>query len=195
MRTVVGSLSDTDSVGGKFVPDYYSFKAAVGTTVTIEAMSALLEGGDRYVDPTDLTIILLDGTSGAIIDYKPGPPITPAANDDDFATAERGSSLIDVVLPPVFDTSPETGIGTYVIELLSADTDLFFVEPDPEVPKMGMDGGSYELLVYQAATVFIVVPEPTSGLLAVLASCLVVASRQRRPRRQKIETLAFTNVF
>lgn len=147
-RVVKGKLDATDE-GGKLLADYFTFEAEAGTFVTIEVMSKILEGGDRYPDFADVAVILLDGTTGAPIPYGPGTGVT-AANDDDFATSERGASLIDVELPVVADTDFGTGIGTYAIEVLSADEVLFFVEPEPGPGKTGFDGGDYELLIYQA---------------------------------------------
>ncbi len=145
-RVVTGALDVTDGMGG-VLGDYFTFEAEAGTFVTIEVMSAILEDGDRYGDTADVVVVLLDGLTGAPIPYGPGTT-DPAANDDDFDTSERGASLFDVELPVVADTDFGTGIGTYAIEVLSANDDLPFVEPGPG--KDGMDTGSYELFIYQA---------------------------------------------
>lgn len=144
-RVVKGKMDDTDEMG-KHLSDYFSFTAEAGTMLTVEIMSKILEGGDRYADPVDIAVILLDGTTGGPLDYGPGTMVD-AANDDDFATSDKGASLIDVVLPSVYDTGPD-GFGTYVLEVASANEDLPFVSPGPG--KDGTDGGDYELLIYQA---------------------------------------------
>ncbi|MEM8946605.1 MAG: PEP-CTERM sorting domain-containing protein [Planctomycetota bacterium] len=150
-RVVTGSLDATDSEG-KVLPDYFTFEAEAGSFVTIEVMSAILEDGDRYSDHVDVGVILLDGFSGASLPYGPGTGVA-AANDDDFDTSERGATLIDVELPVVTDTDPITGLGTYAIEIISADEVLFFVDPEPGPGKTGFDTGDYELLIYQAKVI------------------------------------------
>ncbi|MEM9352597.1 MAG: PEP-CTERM sorting domain-containing protein [Planctomycetota bacterium] len=145
-RVVTGALDLTDEEGG-VLGDYFKFEAEAGTFVTIEVMSAILEDGSRYGDTADVVVVLIDGLTGAPIAYGPGTT-DPAANDDDFDTSERGASLFDVELPVVADTDFGTGIGTYAVEVLSANDDLPFVDPGPG--KDGMDTGSYELFIYQA---------------------------------------------
>ncbi len=148
-RVVTGALDSTDEMG-KVLPDYFTFEAEAGSFVTIEIMSSILEGGDRYPDHVDMGVILLDGTTGGPLDYGP-TTMVDAANDDDFDTAERGASLIDVELPEVINTSPLTGLGTYAIEILSAETGVLFFGPGPG--KDGFDTGDYELLIYQAKVI------------------------------------------
>ncbi|MEQ9460907.1 MAG: hypothetical protein RIG82_08150 [Phycisphaeraceae bacterium] len=129
-KVVTGSFDLKPGPGTGFFGDYYSFFGIAGEIWTIEVMSKILEGGDRYIDNADPAIILLDPTA-AVVPYY-GDPFGAANDDDD--DGELGSSIIDVILPVT---------GFYTLEILVADT--FFPGTKP-----GTDGGSYELYMYTA---------------------------------------------
>jgi hypothetical protein len=167
IATVSGKLDPVGSTG-MFLPDYYKFDGAAGQRWTIEALSYLLEGGDRYADNADVAIALLDGRSGlpsegALIGYYS----STAINDDDDEIAPgggsyRGATLLDVILPYS---------GPYVVEVFAASPALGLGKP-------GTDGGSYELFLYNTAPV--AVPEPGSVLLLLTAGLAILRCRRRR---------------
>jgi hypothetical protein len=156
---------------GTFLGDYYTFEGSMGQLWTIEGLSYILEGGDRYADNADIAIALLDGrigepSAGALIGYYS----SSAINDDDDDIAPGGGSylgatLLDVILPYT---------GPYVIE-------VFVAGPALGLGKSGMDGGRYELFIYN--TMPVAVPEPSTLALFVLGAIgLFSASRRCKTR-------------
>ncbi len=149
VKAVVGTLEPDGGDG--FLPDYYKFFGYEGEQWTIEVMSKILEGGDRYPDFADPAVILLDEFGGVIPYYG-----ADAVNDDDD-DGELGATLIDVILP-------ETGF--YVIEVVAASE---FLGTGKTIP----NGGGYELYLYTR------IPEP--GTLSLLGlGGLALLKRRRR---------------
>jgi hypothetical protein len=167
IAAVSGELNPAGD-SGMFLGDYYKFTGLAGQRWTIEAMSYILEGGDRYADNADIAIALLDGRSGhpsegALIGYYSSTAIND--DDDDIAPgggSYRGATLLDVILPYA---------GSYVIEVFAAGPALGLGKP-------GTDGGSYELFLYNTAPV--AVPEPGSVLLLLTGGLTLLRCRSSR---------------
>ena len=155
--TVAGTLDlipESPPETPAFLSDYYAFDAMAGQVWTIEAMSYILELGERYADGADVAILLLN-EFGDVVPYHTGDAIND--DDDDSGGVFFGASLIDVVIPVS---------GTYVIEVVAA-------APFLGTGKDGTDGGSYELFLYSGEVLTVTIPEPgTLGLLLLSASGL-----------------------
>jgi hypothetical protein len=151
--TVSGAL-DSDGAGG-FLSDYYKFSGVEGQHWTIEAMSYILEGGDRYPDNADVGILILEPEFGAVLLYH---SVTAINDDDDDGLL--GSTLLDFILPYS---------GEYIIEVVAAG-------PFLGTGKTTFDGGSYELFLYTAERVSI--PEPAT-LTSLSFAVVVLLSRRR----------------
>jgi hypothetical protein len=158
-QAVVGAFTPPPHPDDPILPDYYSFKAMAGQPLTVEVMSSILEEGKRYADPVNTNVVLLDGTTGVPVPYygEPGG----AHNDNDSESTYFGSALFDVPLPPVADTDG-SGFGTYVLEV------------SPVVPT---DTGSYELFYYSARATVVLVPEPETILLGLVAALGLMMGR------------------
>lgn len=161
IQVITGTIDTPAAFGDGFASEYYDFDGVAGDVWTIEAMSYILEGKERYPDNADVAIALLDATTGAVTPYHAGTALTD--DDDDSDDEFLGATLFDIVLPYT---------GTYVLEVLVAAP---FIAGDDT--KTGTDGGSYEIFMYSAKPVTI--PEPSSALLLLgLASTLTFKRRK-----------------
>ncbi len=143
---VIGSI-EIDPVTRRSESDLYSFYAAAGDIVTVEALSLTLR---TRIDFTIDSLIRVYDSQGSKLDYY-GSPLG-AFNDDGFEPTD--SILIDVPIP---------ANGTYYVEV---DTFNFYVDEFPRyVPGFDVqqfcgarvgdircddtDTGDYELLIYR----------------------------------------------